>query len=323
MPTFDASWNELISHLDMLDALLAQKFVNRAWRDIRDHRAWGFLIGNGWLYSPPIINSGAANVTQFSQTVVLNTAASTAVTGLSLTPLTLRQFRVAGGPIYSIIAADFTAPTAVQLTLDRIFLETTNAAANYTISRIYYGPPLNATGAEVTDFLHFTKVYDPVDAYSLMLNITAEEIDISDPQRASSGQPYWVATRGVDSNNQPLYELWPSPAFERGYLVLYQKRGVDLVSGDSFPPVISEEMVLERALYQACVWAGKQTGPRFIGVNWRYQQEQHLAQYRDLLHQAEKQDEEAFMQNMIIPEGAGLFPIDSAWIQSHGPPVGP
>jgi hypothetical protein len=318
--TYDQLWNELLIHLPQLPALLAQKLINRAWRDIRDHRHWSFLMSEGWLYSPPSLSAGTANVTQFSQSVTLDATASAALAGLPNPAITLRQFRVSSGPIYSITAADFAVPTAVVLTLDRIYVESTNATAAYTITRIFYGPPLNAVGVEVTDFLRYRRVYDPVSAYSLVLNVAAEELDNSDPQRASSGQPYVLATRRSDSNNQPVYEMWPSPNFERGYLVVYQKRGVDLVSGDSLPPSISDELVITRSLFLGCEWAAKQIDVRYRGINWPLFMQQHDVRYRELLRLCEIQDEEQMIQNLLIPESSGsLYPIDSAFLQSHAP----
>jgi hypothetical protein len=318
--TYDQLWNELLAHLPQLPALLAQKLINRAWRDIRDHRHWSFLMAEGWLYSPPSLSTGTANVTQFSQSVILDATASAALAGLPNPAITLRQFRVSGGPIYSITAADFSTPTAVVLTLDRIYVESTNTAAAYTITRIFYGPPLNAVGVEVTDFLRYRRVYDPVSAYSLVLNVAAEELDNSDPQRASSGQPYVLATRRSDSNNQPVYEMWPSPNFERGYLVVYQRRGVDLVSGDSLPPVITDDLILERALFRGCQWASHQADARYRGINWPLFMEQHNTLYKEQLRLCEIQDEEQMVQNLLIPESSGsLYPIDSAFLQSHAP----
>lgn len=318
MATYESLWNELLEHQSLLSPLLGQRLVNRAWRDIRDARHWSFQMANGWLYSPAPVTAGSASVTQFSATVTLNATASTAVTGLTVPLISKRQFRALAGPIYSIVAVDFSIPTAVTLTLDRLYLEATNAAAAYSLTRIFYGPPLDANGAEVTDFLRYRRVYDPVDAYNLTLDWSADELDYADPQRSSSGQPYIVATRGSDSATQPIYELWPSPFIERGYLVVYQRRGVDLATGDSLPPTVSDELVLQRALWLSCQWAQTQTDPRFRGINWPFIMQGHDIRYRELLKKAELQDEEQQIQNLLTPENSGqIFPVDSNFIQSH------
>lgn len=318
--TYQELWNELLFHRPELDPLIAPKFIQRAWRRIRDYRHWGFLMAQGIYYSPGIITAGAISVQQFNNQVTLNAAASAAVTGLSTPLITKRQLRVAGGPLYRIVEANFDTPAAVLLTLDRQYMETTNTAAQYGIFRTLFNQPQNGTSVEVTDYLRLRSVVDPVSGYSLKLHFNAEELNWSDPVRANEGQPYIIATRQSLSDGTPVYEFWPWVTFDRTFLVVYQRRGIDMVDNEVLPLVISDELILECAQELTAKWARSQLDSKFRGIRWGEVIADHHATYMDLLPECARQDEEQMIQNLSSTNQLSNlgFPIDSAFYQDHG-----
>src|SRR2546426_4051499 len=198
----------LMGSVPRLSVFLADQLINSAWQDIQTSRRWSFQVAETVLQAPGQITVGAASVTQFSNQVVGNAAASAAWTGLSNPILTLRQFRVPTGPIYNIIAADFSVPAAVVLTLDRDYQEITNPTATYLVYRCYYQAPSS-------DFLKWTSVVDPFNGYQLGLAMTKPEIDMADPLRGALSNPtvissYKYETIGNDPD-VPTFELWPHP----------------------------------------------------------------------------------------------------------------
>jgi hypothetical protein len=312
-------WNELVGQIPGLSPLLAQKFINRAYEAIRESRHWSFQMAEGILFAPNVISTGSVSVTQFSATFTMNAAAITALNLLANPVITKRQLRISGGPIYSI--ATYTDATGVG-TFDRLYRETTNAAAEYDISRIYYGTPLNGAGTEVTDFLRYRSIVNFNSSYRLHLNWTKEQLDMFDPQRTSSGDPYVLASHKADSSNQPVWELWPSPQSELTFLCSYQRRGVDftVAGNESAPSAIGEDLIIEKALELGCDWANKNQGrlKELKGTNWLLASAKHNRNFKEALIVKEKQDEETFNQNYLVDDFKyPYFPIDSNYIQAH------
>lgn len=316
-------WNEVKGQVPGLDLFLAQRFVNRAWRDIRESRHWSFLRAEGVLWSPAEVNSGTVTVTQFSASVTLDATATTALTGLSNPLITFRQFRVGTGSLYNI-----SSLAGSTLTLDRLYREDSGAGKSYSVYRCYYGPPEDGAGAEVTDFLCYKSVTNPIDAYALRLDITREELDKRDPQRASLGSDplYLVPYRGNPSaggqSNQPQYEMWPHPTAKMPYICSYMKRGVDFsASTDALPPQIPEGLLIERALYYGADWAMKNVGkiPELRPANWAQVKAAHAATYYAELQKAQKQDGEQHIEGWI-DDLSPFETLGSSWRQSHGVP---
>src|SRR3989304_2683729 len=176
---YESAWNELLSSVPKLDALNAQKLVNRAWSNIQHMRRWTFLKRETAIIAPDAISTGSVTVTQNSITVAADAAAAIAITAVGA-DITTRQFRVGLGPIYNISA--FVSP---NLTLDRVYGETTAAGSVYSIFRNYITAP--------ADFLRWESVIDPIFAYSFSLDWTKEEIDRVDPQRGAVNFPFRLA----------------------------------------------------------------------------------------------------------------------------------
>src|SRR5260221_9013386 len=157
--------------------------VNRAWKDVQSKFLWSFLWNDYAIPTPLPITAGQATVAIGSTQVTGNAAASAAWTGLGLVmPLTNRQFRVAQGTIYNIIAASFAVPAAVVLTLDKPYVDPVAGVTSYTVYQVYYNAPTQ-------DFLWWESLRDPVSGYPLKTTLTREFVDRVDPQRFQAGWP--------------------------------------------------------------------------------------------------------------------------------------
>ena len=302
MATLESLWNELLVRQPALDPGYAPKLVQRAWRDIRDSRPWSFLIGNGVLFSPGSITAGAVAVTQFSATVTFNATAIAALDGITNPIISLRQFRAGGpggGPIYDIASVDAGFAANGIATLNRPFLEATNAAASYAVYRCYYGPPMVDSDTEVTDFLRYRSIYNPATLQRFRLYGSTEELTMMDPKRVTSGNPWALFTHSLSTGK--FYEMYPHPTASQSYIAVYQKRGTDLASGEQLPEVITEELILEKAMYHTCLWATSAVGriATLKGTNWQSLAIAHNANYMERLREVALRDEDTLKQNGI------------------------
>jgi len=302
--------SELKGWIAEIDYLLAVKLVNRAWRDIRDSRLWSWLLSEGVFVAPPIISSGTVTATQYSPVITLSAAALTALSGLSNPLLTQRQFRCgpSNGGVYNITALN---PTASTITLDRIYQEPSVANAPYQIYRCYY-QPADMNGNLITDFLTFVSMINPDLGYRISrrhLRYQKVEIDGMDPLRANQGLARYVATYKFDqTNNVPLYELWPHPTYASGYVYLMRRRGVDLAKpADDVPGSLNPALLTERSRYYAALWAAQNVGrfPQLKGVDWRFTAAEANANYNNkLLPEAQRQDDEIFLDSFLPSQWA-------------------
>ena len=309
MPTFAEVWPELLGRLPNLDTGYAPKLVQRAWADIRNYRPWSFLMSQGVLFSPASIGSGAVSVTQFSVTVTFDATARAALSGVTNPLLTKRQFRVAGGPVYSLIAADASFAANGIATLDRPYKETTNATASYTVFRAYYGTPevttFDSSGVdtttETTDFLRYRAIFNPATGQRFKLYGTQEELNARDRFRVSGGNPLGLFTRSATAGGVPTYEMWPYPLSQQSYLATFQRRGTDMSNTESLPDVISVEMLLERAAYHGCLWSEAQKGsiPALAKTDWIRLAAVHNADYMERIAEAALRDEDLMRQNAL------------------------
>ena len=313
---------ELLGFVPKLNIDLAGKLVNRAWKDIREHRPWSFLAKETILTAPALINTGTALVTQYSTLVTMDAPAIVALTGLANPLITLRQFRVSGGPIYNITG--FVVAGGL-LTLDRAYQATTDATATYQVYQCYYPAPSSS-------FLRWVSVVDPANARQLRLHWTRQEIDMRDPQRTSQGNPravvaYKLGTVGTDTS-VPFFELWEHPVSQLAFFCLYQERGSDFSARDeALPGQIPEDLLMYRARYHAYEWAeaNKGTHLELQGADWLRLRRDLDRDYKEVLQRTEKQDEETFLQMLTIPqyEHSPFGPIvDSNWLQTHAGPWG-
>ena len=184
--TFSELSREIAGSIPGLSPFLAQKFVNRAFRDVRESRLWSWNVAETALLAPAQLTTGTVSVTQYSATVTADAAAATAWQGLGMTiPITSRQFRVGTGPLYNISAFDGNN----TITLDRIYGAATAIGAAYNIYKAYYAGPGN--------LLRWTSIVDPTNNYYFSpknLHWTREEVDRRDPFRGALGTPIGMAS---------------------------------------------------------------------------------------------------------------------------------
>lgn len=309
--------NELMGYVPKVSFLLAQKAVNRAWRDIRDARLWSWQIVDDVMIMPQVVSAGFAAVTQFSTQVTANAAAKAVWDVLGLTPpITQRQFRVNNGPIYSIVAYDNAAGIA---TLNRKYVEATAAAASYSLYQCYYAAP-------VKDFVRWKSVYDPITPRRFKLRKTMRELNMVDPQRQNFGTAYALVPYKVDALATsstfgfPMFEAWPHPQTLIGVNVLYQRKGADFVAPtDALPAGIPDELLFYKARQRMYEWAEANKGrfPELRAGNWAFLMGQAEAEYKMMLQTVKLKDEESFSEDFIEFDDGDSFGIDAKYMQSH------
>lgn len=313
-------YSELMGAIPRMDALNAQNIVNRAWKSILDERTWSFLVGEGVFLAPQIITAGSVTVTQFSNSVTLNATATTALTGLGPPLITLRQFRagLGGGSVYNI-----TNLAGSTLTLDRPYLEASASGTPYQVYRCYY-QPTDMSGNFVTDFAHFIVILDPNDGYAITgenLLLTRQEIDARDPTRGAQDLPYTVAIYKADPNGYPIYEFWPHPTAQRGFVCAYRRRGVPLSATQDVPGTFPSSVLVAKAKTIAYEWAMANAG-RFAelkGVDWNLLLASTQKRYDRDLQKAKIKDDDLFLSS-FIPQMRDYLtypPLDSKFLQSH------
>lgn len=340
--------NELVGDIPGLSYFRAVRCVQRAWHDIRDARMWSFLVSEGVLVSPPQITDGTVSVTQYSDQVVADAAAGEAwipaVLPMSGVDMTKRQFRLPGGPIYGIKSftvgvngATWSSITGTWgdvegnwndvgggvdsfiLTLDRPYQEADSASTGYIIYRCYFPAPSE-------DFLRWVSFVDPLNKYRIRkpnLHHTRAELDRRDPYRGSFGLPVWLSSYKVNSDGLPLFEPWPHPNYNVGFVVMYSRRGDDLTPSEQLPSAISEELLMSGSRIKAYAWAAANSGrvPELQAPagHWMALRSQEEKAYQQDLNRHKLLDEETFSQNFMESEqDYGLSgPVDAAYFQSH------
>jgi hypothetical protein len=331
--------SEIAGVLPGCSPTLCRTWVNRAWRKIRDAKRWSFLVADAAIVCPAALSAGTASIVQFTNTVVLNAAASAALLPFTLAAsvpqATQLQIRFTGlsapspSEIYNIVAVNTTVPAALVLTLDRVVMEVTAAASSYIIYRCYIIPP-------ATDFLSWVSVTDMVNGYAITgqkLTYTSAYIDARDPQRLALGLAYFLGLYRGNANQttlpmsattpqvtatygQPIYELWPGSTQGQTFYCRYRRRGTDFINTtDVQPPGIPDELIIQMALLHFAyphVQANIGKFPTMARSNWALlAQELRASLYgtrdgkRGALMDAKLADDEQALQS-IISRGHGL-----------------
>lgn len=334
MATFGDLAGELVGRVPGLSPILAETFIQRAFRDVCKAKLWSWLLQDGVVNCPAMVTAGTAAFVQYTTTVTMSAAATTALNAITAPALTALQFRPQGAStvsqIYNIVNA---VGNPLVLTLDRAIQEPTNALSPYQVYRVYVLPP-------VSDFLTWVSFDDFANAIRITdkkLRFTSAYFDVRDPQRQAQGLAYYLgfykaatANFATDpSTNQP-YELWPGSTQGQQWYVRFRRRGATVAMTDTVPDSLNTALVTTKALGEYVYpHAAANAGhfPAMAKVNWRLLMEGAKAKYIDDLFREKINDDEIATQN-ILNWGHGLRsgvsvasgfdgPIDSNYIQSH------
>lgn len=284
-------------------ASLARTHLINAYSDIKKMRGWSWQLATGGLQTPGLVTEGTVTVALGGLTVTGDAIASaqwaTASNPTSL--LTQRQFRIGEGTIYNIIKADFTAPTAAVLTLDRKYIDTNyGAGQEYSIYGCYY-----VVGVE--GFQALEAVLDVNNVAWLNVDNTRkgrEKVDQADPQRQIFANPvsvipYGTDTRGAGTPNasatlgQMMYEWYPQPQAQYAYSLWYSFDGPSFsLPSDTLPYPLTEHLIKTMArvkAYEFSLANRNMSDPRGQGSNLQFlmgaaakEAEQQLKEIRSL-----------------------------------------
>lgn len=329
MPTLIEMAAELTGSIPGLSNLFARKYINQALEELQRDYLWSWNTAQGVLVFPTAVTAGFVATTQFSNQVTFNATAKAALNAANSNPTIInRQFRVpSSGPVYSITAYNTTTGVA---TLDRIYTEPPDSAAQYTVYRAYFDAPSSDGGTTPnTDFLRYLSINNDINGYSISgkrLYMTRQELNRRDPLRGAIGLPYYLASYIPNAAGQMQYEPWPHCTSSLGLLATYQKRHVDLTPNQSLPEQAPIVLLRYAAYKPAYRWALANAGriPELKGVDWRFALAEANKTYDQELVRAKKNDKEIVLN--IYRPGAGYTvdfqgPIDSNFMQSHGVPA--
>lgn len=173
--TADAIVGKVELHCPMAGGELARVWVTHAFRDIAERRPWSWLIRQGRFYIPAAYTTGTVSI-------AYNTTTLTIGGGGSFAPeMVGRQIKI-GTQILTLVTYNSTT----SMEVDMPWPAATVSGSAFTIFKPYVTPP--------DDFHYFLGMWNPDEAYRLWLDVTQEELSAFDPQRASTGQPYLVAS---------------------------------------------------------------------------------------------------------------------------------
>lgn len=246
----------------------AYNMVNDAWTDVRDDRVWSFQLVEDSISSPNVVTAGTAKVVTGSPTVLLDSVATAALTGLSWPLLTSRQFRVQGLSIYNI-----TNLVGNALTLDRYYSDPSGVGLPYQVYQCYYLAPF-------ADWKRWLGWRDMTDGTDLWIYSTRREINQGDPQRLYFTFPAYVLPYQTDQRPNSstlgymLYELYPNPLSQISYMRWGLRTGADLINpGDSAPYPITDDLLMKKSRVRAYQWAEAQKDPsqaRGAGTDYKF-----------------------------------------------------
>lgn len=319
---------ELVAWFPGIDPLAARPLVSRAYKDIRDSREWSFLKQTGCWFAPSPIESGTVTTTQFSTTVVADATAASDLNAVALPlppqqPLTLRQFRVNGGPIYNIVGWAYDSPSTGlgTLTLDRPYAEPGAAGATYMVYQPYVPAPS-------VDFKRWLSWVDPINNYRFRyrnLFWTQKEVDRRDPNRQSWSIPIALAAHDFilypgDSQYRPRFEAWPHPVQAIGYVIEYMTRGDTVSVSDVLPAQIPDQLIIARSRHYGHQMVANQPNSDVKQKAFQLSTMRLAdAEYVDLLQKAKLQDNSIFDSRVVQEESGPQLsgPLDSDYLQSH------
>ena len=299
--SFNTMIQEMLLEVPGIASSQAKKYLNRALEIIYDSQMWSFqLKESGWLTpglqfpvpGSPGTSLGNVSVTAFSDQVVPSASAKAAWLAYTGMPLfTQFQFRSPFYSLYNIIAIN--SVTGV-LTLDRPWMEPTDASAAYMIYQAYFAVP-------VPDFKRFLSARDttnnwPMDYWSL----SQKDLAVKDAERTIFDDPNYIVPYQQDQRpnsatfGNMLYELWPQPMSQLPYSYQYLRRGPFLQNpNDTVPYPLTEEPVVWRAKEVAFSFKEANKGEdmqRGQGADWKFLMQEAEDQFKKTMKPVKDRD---------------------------------
>lgn len=300
----------LIGELDVIPASSSRERINDALREIYDEHEWGFLFTDAFIRTPKLIE-GTASVTKFSSTVILSQAITDEINAINEFDIDLfeKQFRVVNsvevdkGFIYKITDWDSNTNT---LTIDPPYQDVTNVSARIQILKIYYKPPyynppyekgVDPVPDPVIDFKRFEYIVSPQFNRRLNLDVSFSEINRIDPYRQTISEPQYLITHSFNDLEEPLFEMYPVPRFDRVFRTKYLRSGLPLSKdSDRVSDIFSKELIVNKAKIKSYEWAKANADKLRLKTVGRFDNLIALAMNKDekLMAEAIKKDEERF-----------------------------
>jgi hypothetical protein len=324
-------WNELRGYVPTISPLLAQKLINRAWRNCLDASDWSFLEGFAVLQVPKVVTAGTISWTQFGNTITGDATATAAWTPLLLgTPPFIASQNAAGqpligtgyqikalnGPLYSIIGSDNGSPI-MTLTVDRIISEPSNAGTNYQALRALYGAP----SSDWISYINIINVQEGFPISGRRLSGSQAQLSMLDPQDESTGDPYAMFSQFADANGMPIKRLWPTPVNQVGLTAIFKRRGTDLSPTVDLPASFPVNCLLEKAKVYAAQFQATQKRIPGDETNWNMEWKTHQENWQRPVYgelaQAIKIDGALRTPPPIIRRGPAFYPWSGAFAASH------
>lgn len=302
---------QLRLYVPQLPITLAEQFIRDRYRRILRRRDWSGLRREAQFLLRDAKQDGTVDVL-FGDDVVVGNGTTFDADDVG------RQFKVgSGSPVYTITAVDVGAQ---ELTLNMEVGIADAAGANYWIMDAYVTPPAN--------FKRFLVITNPLYGWRLNHWATQGELDLTDPQRTFTGQPYvladrmyTVATEANANDYRPQYEAWPYATSQQTLYYMYLIDGADLISGTDQPiyPIPSDAIVAG-ALADLAMWPGTLQHPNPYFQSTR-QSAYYEAKYEDMMIEVERQDEEVFLSMLEMYPQFGFplspFTFSASFLQSH------
>ena len=178
---FNSLSQRLLNHCPAVGKILAEQFINDAWKKIQGRRTWSWRQGNN-VFSPPPLVTGFCSTNVGAGNPNLITGIGTNFTQ----SMVGQQIRLNGlnFPYYDITAV---LSTTALLIANPGWTAPDVTNVPFTILQIYYPVP--------ADFGYFDVIVSTKDAYRLWDTATQSDLALLDPQRAQTGQTYAAVFR--------------------------------------------------------------------------------------------------------------------------------
>lgn len=224
------------------------------------------------------------------------------VTCSSLTSCQLRTSITA--PIFTVTSVASTT----SLTIDSTFWGSSISDNSYSITKIYVEMEPRVK--------RILGAQDKRDGYPIRVNVPRQQLDIWDPQRASTGQPFCLADMGPMPSGNIGMEVWPPTQTERQLIYECYLQPAPLVNpGDRPPPFINPNILLYGAyssLLRHKVYSNGEADPWYDPSTANY----YEAKFSEELEAACNADSDK-VQSQLTFSNEGMYGGGGTWWQSH------